>query len=88
MANTGNSLADNICPTYAAGTLSKISGGTTGDTLNDSAAPGQTNGYANSINDITVGSFNSAWTNGDLSQNFQPVYRNGLLSFGNTGLQS
>ena len=88
MANTGNSLADAICPTFAAGSFSKISGGTTGDILNDSAAPGQANGYANSINDITVGSFNNTWTNGDLSQNVQPVYRNGLLSFGNTGLQS
>jgi hypothetical protein len=81
-------MSDPICATYAAGTISLATGSPINGFNNDSVAPGQPNGYINSFPNLTVGSFNNAWTNGDLTQSVQPVYRNGLLSFGNTGLQS
>ena len=101
MANTLNSSADPICPTYGAATLALMSGtitqanitNQTGDFLNDSAKPGSANGYINNYANYTcgvsrVGGFNNAWVNGVLSQNITPVYNNGLLSFGETGRQS
>lgn len=82
-------MADSICPTFSAGTLSVISTGTGGDVLNDSALAGQPNGTANQ-NTVTktVGSFNYKWNNGCLSQNVQPVFRTSLVKFGDTGRQS
>ena len=101
MANTANSLADSICPTYGAATISLMSGtitqanitNQTGDFLNDAASKTGANGYTNNFSNITagvarVGGFNNAWVNGCLSQNVTPVYNNGLLSFGETGRQS
>ena len=86
--NPNNSNADPICPTYAAGTLSLWTNRQGSGFNNDAACPGQPNGYINTQVSLTVGSFNSDWTNSYLTQSKQPVYRNGLLSFGNTGLQS
>ena len=89
--NLLNSANDPICPTYSAGSNALVTSkpvGAVGEFLNDSAAPGQPNGYANAINNTTVGSFHSDWNNGDLTQSVQPKYSNGLLSFGATGLQS
>jgi hypothetical protein len=91
--NAANSLADPICPTYAAGTVSVNSGSTTGDLLNDSAKPGSANGYINNWSNIAigvarVGGFNNGWTNVCNSQNITPTYSSGLVSFGNTGRQS
>lgn len=83
-----SSASDPSCPTYAAGTISLMNGAAILMNNNDSAAPGQPNGYTGTFPALTVGSFNAAWANGDLTQTVQPVYRNGLLSFGNTGLQS
>ena len=99
MANALNSTADAICPTYAAGTISKndtpYAGIATYDILNDcvcigSALTGGTVGfgYINQVNPWTVGSMNNGWANGCLSQNVTPTYSSGVLSFGNTGLQS
>ena len=85
--NAKNSLADPICPTYAAGTVSNISAGQK-STNNDSAAPGQPNGYQNQTACSTVGSFNNGWENGCWSQNIQPTYSTSLLDFGHTGRQS
>lgn len=82
-------MSDPICPTFAAGTMSlENSGNSVLSTNADSAAPDQPNGYTGTYPDSTVGSFNNGWTNGYLTQTKQPVFRNGLLSFGNTGLQS
>ncbi len=87
-ANTKNSLADAICPTYAAGTNANISQGAKAFN-NDSACPGQPNGYQNTLTGSTVGSFNNDWINYDLTQSVAPTYSSaGLLSFGRTGLQS
>lgn len=88
--NVGNSLNDPISPTYGAGTLSLTTGkGSSKNEFNDDCArPGQPNGYFNSFSSYTVGSFNSDWTNYDLTQSVQPTYSSGLLSFGRTGLQS
>ena len=83
--NAKNSLADPICPTYAAGTLSTTYGAKALN--NDSAGPGA-NGYLNTLNDDTVGSYNNTWTNGVNTQSILPTYSAGLLSFGHTGLQS
>ena len=86
--NAKNSLADPICPTYAAGTLSITSSGSKA-LNNDSAGPaGNPNGYVNQINDATVGSYNNNWTNGYHTQSKNPTYSTGLLSFGRTGSQS
>ena len=81
-------MSDPICPTFAAGTIALATGSPVNGFNNDSVAPGGANGYVNQYPSLTVGSFNNSWTNGDLNQNVQPTYRNGLLSFGNTGLQS
>ena len=87
--NLLNSSNDPICPTFAAGSFSLVSNAKSiFSNLNDSAAPGVANGYANTIIGLTVGSFNSDWNNNVLTQSIQPAYSNGLLSFGNTGLQS
>ena len=87
--NYANSANDPICPTYAAGSFSLVSSAKSiFVNLNDSAAPGQANGYANTVVSFTVGSFNSDWNNNVLTQSVQPAYSNGLLSFGATGLQS
>lgn len=83
-----SSAQDPICPTYAAGTLSLMNASAILMNNNDCAQPGQPNGYANTFPTLTVGSFNAGWINGDLTQTVQPVYRNGIMSFGNTGLQS
>lgn len=88
-------MSDQICPTFAAGAMSVISGGGVGDFLNDCYSQAtvitggtQACGYLNSIPSTTVGSFNNDWTNGYLTQSKTPTYSSGLLSFGNTGLQS
>ena len=82
-------MADAICATYAAGTLSIVSGSSSKNLNNDSAKPGSPNGYQNQNPSETVGSFNNDWANGDLSQSVSPTYSSsGLLSFGRTGLQS
>ena len=101
MANTANSLADPICPTYGAATLSLMSGtitqanitNQTGDFLNDAASKTGANGYVNNYSNLTagvarVGGFNNAWMNGCLSQNVTPTYSASLLDFGHTGRQS
>jgi len=88
MSQQSSSAQDPTCPTYAAGTISTSNGSAIMMNNNDSAAPGQPNGYANTFPALTVGSFNAGWTNGYLTQTKQPVYSNGLASFGNTGLQS
>ena len=91
MANLSNSAADPICPTYAAGTISLVTGkgaNAGGDFNNDCAMKGQPNGYFNTMVCSTVGSFNSGWENGCWTQTVQPTYSKGLLSFGNTGRQS
>jgi hypothetical protein len=87
-ANTQNSLKDPICPTYAAGSISIMSGTGTGDVLNDSALAGQPNGYNNTITGFTVGSFNNGWENGCWSQNVVPTYSSSLIRFGLEGRQS
>ena len=86
--NLLNSANDPICPTYAAGSISLAT--STGNFAynNDSAAPGQPNGYAGTIVDMTVGSFSGSWNNGCHTQTVLPTYSNGLLSFGRTGRQS
>ena len=81
-------MSDPICPTFAAGSISAMNSSAINSNNNDCVQPGQPNGYFNSFPNLTVGSFNNGWTNGDLTQTVQPVYRNGLLSFGSTGLQS
>ena len=83
-----SSAQDPTCPTYSAGTVATSNGSALLANNNDSAAPGQPNGYANTFPTLTVGSFNCGWVNGWLTQTVQPVYRSGLNSFGNTGLQS
>ena len=83
-----SSASDPVCPTYAAGTWSLSNGSSILMNNNDCAQPGQPNGYGNTFPSMTVGSFNAAWTNGYLTQTVLPVYRNGIMSFGNTGLQS
>ena len=83
-----SSAADPICPTFASGSMSINSGTSVFNLNNDCAAPGVANGYANQAPSITVGSFNNDWNNDYLTQSKQPSYSNGLLSFGNTGLQS
>ena len=104
--NLLNSANDPIAPTYGTGAVSIMSGvntaqagvnSTVGDFLNDSAAPGQPNGYINNFTSYgssgmnRVGGFNSGWANGCLShQGFgiPPTYSSGLVSFGNTGRQA
>lgn len=86
-ANSLNSTADAICPTFAAGTVAIISSGAKA-TNNDGALPGGANGYQNQYPCGTAGSFNNEWSNGCWSQNIQPTYSSGLLSFGRTGRQS
>ena len=88
MANTLNSSADPICPTFSSGYLSIQSTSNFSDLNNDSANPGSANGYQNQEPGITVGSFNNDWNNGCLTQSVTPTYSSGLLSFGNTGRQS
>lgn len=86
--NASNSLADPICPTYAAGSFSKVSLNANTNLNNDSASASGANGYANTVAGSTVGSFNNDWTNGDLTQSVTPTYSSSLIQFGNTGLQS
>ena len=103
MSSLTSSAQDPIAPTYGTGALSIVSGTTlegnttVGDFLNDSAAPGQPNGYINNFTSYgasqmnRVGGYNSGWANGCLShQGFgcAPTYSTGLLSFGNTGRQA
>ena len=93
MANKGNSLTDPICPTYAAGAISQISGKGAASLIefnNDgwNGQPGANYGYQNQAAGETVGSFNNDWQNGCHSQSVQPTYSSGLLSFGRTGRQS
>ena len=82
-------MADNICPTYAAGTVSVVSSNN-----NDFYAPtitGATNtlGYINQSNyENTVGSPNNSWNNGALSNTVLPTFSNSLVDFGATGRQS
>ena len=85
--NAKNSLADPICPTYAAGTFSLMSGGNK-STNNDSAMPGGPNGYQNVVACSDVGSFNNGWQNGCWSQDVTPTFSTSLLDFGHTGRQS
>ncbi len=99
-ANTGNSTADQIMPTYAAGTLAKndtpyVTGIATFDILNDcvcvnTAITGSSvaMGYINQVNPYTVGSVNNGWANGCLSQNVTPTWSASLLDAGHTGRQS
>ena len=90
--NAKNSLADPICPTYAAGTNALVTGKGAvagGEFNNDCALKGQPNGYFNSCASTTVGSFNNDWQNAYTNQNVTPTYSSaGILSFGRTGLQS
>ena len=81
-------MADAICPTFAAGTVSLISGSNVTARLGDSAKPGSANGVTGQFPCSTAGSFNNEWANGCLSQNVTPTFSSGLLSFGNTGRQS
>ena len=83
-----SSAADPICPTFAAGTFSVISKAGVANTINDCVAPGGANGYVNQLPSTTAGSFNNDWGNNVLTQSVTPTYSSGLLSFGNTGLQS
>lgn len=86
--NPLNSLNDPICPTFASGTFSLISGNGISDINNDSAKPGQPNGYVNQTPSDSVGGFNNDWNNDTLNQKVTPTYSSGLLSFGHTGQQS
>jgi hypothetical protein len=92
MANALNSNTDPICPTYASGTFALITGtGSVNEFNNDfyNGKAGATYGYNNEFTyGRTVGANNNDWANASLSQSVPVVYRNGLLSFGNTGRQS
>ena len=96
MSQQSDSSKDPICPTYAAGTFAKMSTNGGGDILNDYYSQNtsitgstQSNGYINEFSySRTVGAFNNDWNNSYLTQSVTPTYSSGLLSFGNTGLQS
>lgn len=77
-------MADVICPTFAAGTVSLQR-----QFLNDNALAGGTNGYTNQNPFFnTVGSANVAWNNECLTQSVTPTFSTSLVDFGNTGRQS
>lgn len=77
-------MADAICPTFAAGTLSLAT-----DVLSDCALAAGANGYTNeNPYQNTVGSFNTAWNNGCLTKTVTPTFSSSLVDFGRTGLQS
>ena len=79
-------MADAICPTFAAGTISLFGAD---DILNDSALAGSANGYQNqNAYHMTVGSFNNRWNNGCLTQSVTPTFSTSLVDFGATGRQS
>ena len=95
MSQQSSSASDPICPTYAAGTVALSSTGNASDILKDyyaqtTALTGSTvqSGNVNSYNYWNVGAYNNSWNNGCLTQSVTPTYSSGLLSFGNTGLQS
>ena len=89
-------MSDQICPTYAAGTISLSSTGNASDINKDyysqfTTITGSTvqNGYVNVYSHWSVGAQNNAWNNDVLTQSVVPTYGSGgLVSFGNTGLQS
>ena len=77
-------MADAICPTSAAGTVSLVT-----QVLNDCALAAGTNGYTNTNPYLnTVGSFNHDGANGCLDQKVTPVFRSSLVDFEVTGRQS
>ncbi len=77
-------MADAICPTFAAGTISKVT-----QVLNDNALAAGANGYTNENPFFnTVGAFNTAWNNECLTQTVAPTFSTSLVDFGNTGRQS
>ena len=81
-------MPDAICPTFASGTFSVISGNDANDILVDKALAGQANGYASQLPCETAGSFNNGWANGCLTQSVGPTFSTSLVDFGNTGRQS
>jgi len=79
-------MADAICPTFAAGTISEIG---VGETLDDFTLVTAPNGTANQKTyKNTVGSFNHSWSNGALSNTVLPTFSTSLVDFGTTGRQS
>lgn len=81
-------MADAICPTFASGTFSVISGSDVFDTNGDCALPAGVNGYTRTVPDITAGSFNNGWVNKCHTQTVAPTFSSSLVDFGNTGRQS
>lgn len=81
-------MPDSICPTFASGTFSLISGSLPLDLVNDQVSATGANGYTNTIPDITAGSFNHGWTNKCNTQSVTPTFSSSLVDFGNTGRQS
>lgn len=77
-------MADRICPTHAAGTISLVT-----QVLNDGASATVAEGSVNKNGYYqTVGSSNFRWTNGCLTQTVTPTFSTSLVDFGNTGRQS
>lgn len=77
-------MADAICPTFAAGTVSQPT-----QVLNDCALAGGSNGYTNENPYFnTVGSFNTAWNNECLTKTVTPTFSTSLVNFGSSGRQS
>lgn len=95
MANPpyGDSTIDQICPTYASGTISLISAnktsskGSAGGEFNNDFV-NLTGSYQNSFANSTVGSYNNLWANGTHDCTIQPAFRSSLVDFGHTGRQS
>ena len=77
-----------VCPTFASGSFSIISGTSTFDLLSDSALASGANGYQNTVPDITVGSSNCGLTNKVNTQSIAPTFSTSLGFFGTTGQQS
>lgn len=77
-------MADAICPTFAAGTISLVT-----DILDDKAVAGSGNGYSGQNPYFnTAGSFNTAWNNECLTQSVTPTFSTSLVDFGTNGRQS
>lgn len=69
-------MADSICPTSAAGTISLITGR---QSSNHTTPQPYLHGVSAQNND---------WNNGCLTQSVAPTFSTSLLDFGNTGRQS
>jgi len=81
-------MPDNICPTYAAGTVSLVRR-VLNDCATSTAASSSTGYFVKNPFFGTVGSFNNAWNNECLTQTVSPTFSSsGLNSFGRTGQQS